>query len=433
MGSLSNVVVVQQNNGQQHFFEGAEKLLEVWFDSSIQKDASDESDDDDNASVMSNASSTCSSRCCDNDSAGDMSVGELSSSPGASSTGSSAAPLRASSSSTIKLGATLSQQPSLSLRSIPRRELDRLVELANAQIIGHVSNACVDSYVLSESSLFVSERRVLLKTCGTTSLLSALRPLLQMAAEYCGLDKVVSCNYSRRNFTRPELQPSFHQNFEEEIQFLTEIFQGGSGYCMGKINHDRWYLYNYTPDPLADCMKFQDQTIEILMSNLDPDVMKIFSQQISSSAVEARKLSGIDKLMPNGTLIDDKLFDPCGYSLNALFADKDEYYTIHITPEDDYSYVSFETNAHCLCYTDLVQQVVDTFKPGTFLVTLYGNEWSNEARLGQQDLWSKPIRNYKRNDLQLLALPDSSLVLYGQYTSVVNNNNSNNNKGQPIL
>uniref|UniRef100_A0A915HRU8 adenosylmethionine decarboxylase n=1 Tax=Romanomermis culicivorax TaxID=13658 RepID=A0A915HRU8_ROMCU len=271
-------------------------------------------------------------------------------------------------------GSSCGDNRSLSLRSIPRHQLDFLVELAHAQIIGNVSNARVDSYVLSESSLFVSDRRLILKTCGTTSLLSALGPLLQMARDYCGLDIVASCNYSRRNFTRPELQPSFHQHFEEEIQILTEILQGGAGYCMGKINQDRWYLFNYTADEPCRGLKVQDQTVEVLMSNLDPEVMKIFTRQISSSAVEARKLSGIDKLMPVGSLIDDKLFDPCGYSLNSLFADKDEYYTIHITPEADYSYVSFETNAHRLNYTDLVQQVVDTFKPGTFLVTLYGNQ-----------------------------------------------------------
>jgi hypothetical protein len=38
-------------------------------------------------------------------------------------------------------------------------------------------------------------------------------------------------------------------------------------------------------------------------------------------------------------------FEPCGFSLNALQPEREESYaTIHVTPEQDFSYVSFETN-----------------------------------------------------------------------------------------
>ena len=56
---------------------------------------------------------------------------------------------------------------------------------------------------------------------------------------------------------------------------------------------------------------------------------------------EATKRSGIDLLLP-GSSIDGFLFNPCGYSCNGLL--DDTYFTIHITPEPECSFVSFETN-----------------------------------------------------------------------------------------
>ena len=41
--------------------------------------------------------------------------------------------------------------------------------------------------------MFVSERRFILKTCGTTTLLLAIEPLLKLVKLECGLDSVWQC------------------------------------------------------------------------------------------------------------------------------------------------------------------------------------------------------------------------------------------------
>lgn len=53
--------------------------------------------------------------------------------------------------------------------------------------------------------MFVSKRRWILKTCGTTTPLKCLGQLLKLA-EANGYNVVADLFYSRKNFTRPEAQ-----------------------------------------------------------------------------------------------------------------------------------------------------------------------------------------------------------------------------------
>ena len=57
------------------------------------------------------------------------------------------------------------------LRLLNRKQLDYLCTKAKCSILSQISNAHMDAYVLSESSLFVYRHRLIMKTCGTTTLL----------------------------------------------------------------------------------------------------------------------------------------------------------------------------------------------------------------------------------------------------------------------
>lgn len=76
------------------------------------------------------------------------------------------------------------------------------------------------------------------------------------------------------------------------------MFADGAAYCLGTINQDCWYLY--TLNPLNKIMSGRvdtepDQTIEILMTELDPHVMETFTKKRCRNGREATKVSNIRK------------------------------------------------------------------------------------------------------------------------------------------
>ena len=50
--------------------------------------------------------------------------------------------------------------------------------------------------------------------------------------------------------------------------------------------------------------------------------------------------------------------------------------TIHITPEPECSYVSFESNIPQRSYRDVILRVLQCFKPGKFILTVFANKVS---------------------------------------------------------
>ncbi|KAH8246764.1 hypothetical protein KR038_008644 [Drosophila bunnanda] len=330
------------------------------------------------------------------------------------------------------------------LRNISRSDWEKVLGNVNCEIISTSKNDTIDAFVLSESSMFVSKRRWILKTCGTTTPLKCLSLLLQLAGEN-GFDVVADLFYSRKNFTRPEVQVKStdemllqlcnsivltfqitpHQGFTEEVTYLDSIFPNGRSYCLGSMNLECWYLYTFSRSDVKSALKQisvsekdvdsePDQTIEILMQDLDPETMSIFYKSKFASAKEATKESGIDTILPS-MHIDDFLFDPCGYSMNGI-NDKGEYMTIHITPENQFSYVSFETNVALTNYRKLINQVINTFKPGKFIVTIFANKCSlaYETMKELEVEYSKGS-HWKRTDMQCCNFPSYNL-LFAQYS-----------------
>lgn len=255
------------------------------------------------------------------------------------------------------------------LRAIAREHWERILELIKCQIVNCTSNDYFDAYVLSESSLFVYPHKIIIKTCGTTILLKCLEPLAAMTKEQCGLSPDFLF-FSRKNYRFPDRQVFPHTSYKDEIAALNHIFPG---YAMsfGPTNDEHWNLFFSDLIPPKERLSGKDQTLEILMQELDAETMQQFYRGPNFiDGKEVTRSSGIADLIP-GAIIDELSFDPCGYSCNGLL---DQYYfTIHITPEPACSYVSFETNLPRSDYTSLINHVVETFKPGKWSVTVFSD------------------------------------------------------------
>ena len=233
---------------------------------------------------------------------------------------------------------------------------------------------------------------------------------------------------------------------------LMSIGSAGSAYTVGPMNRDHWLLYLTSlntqpllpsdasisssfqlslPSPGAQLPSYQDHTLEILMTHLSPEARAPFlhaSSYGSSTALPTppppadstghslgQGIStqlGINKLFPqHETQLDSYGFDPCGYSANAVIGTGQPasssssgpgggYFTIHVTPEEGWSYASFECNvplpfapAQTSRFTQssvsqdptdpsaplatrpnlpqLIQNVVNIFQPGRLSITLF--------------------------------------------------------------
>ena len=233
---------------------------------------------------------------------------------------------------------------------------ERVVKASRADIISRTSTQYLDAYLLSESSLFVWDDRILMITCGKTTLIETLPEIIKIVDR----EKVALVFYERKNFMFPQEQPA---DFEEDVVLIEKYFPGKS-YRLGPANHDHIHVF-YSSHAKAQIE--QDATLQVLMHGIEPSVIDIFCPHGTKNRDQIAKHSGLNRIYPHMET-DSHIFSPNGYSLNGIFADK--YYTVHVTPQPDWSYASFETNVLETDYSEIIKRVVSIFKPEKFSLLL---------------------------------------------------------------
>ncbi|KAF3771120.1 adenosylmethionine decarboxylase activity protein [Cryphonectria parasitica EP155] len=443
------------------------------------------------------------------------------------------------------------------LLSVASKTWEGMLDLVHCQVLSVVSSGHMDAYLLSESSMFVFPHKLILKTCGTTTLLLGLRRLLRIAAVDAGfpfhnaqdladenaLASPYRVFYSRKNFLFPDKQHGPHRSWADEYKFLDKLFDNGSAYLVGKMNGDHWYLYITTPTaqvtpprtpdsekgsglpvrppfakiPTGLMSSFPqmpaggdppDETLEILMTDLDSENAKQFylshasavaRERVPLQACEARQaavdslgdmssddngassvgspvksedpldvfdhsagpggaqtpMTDVEQLTTEGhalgtvvsdtcglsevyppskypdARIDAYLFSPCGFSANAVIPapvqeaedgskimGPSHYFTVHVTPEPNCSFASFETNVpggqKGRETSEVIEHVVGIFKPGRFIVTLFEAKGSGVPRTpdpySMRKSRTEAIAGYRRVDRIVHQFDDYDLV-----------------------
>lgn len=266
----------------------------------------------------------------------------------------------------------------LGLRRLGFESLEKVLHAVQCTVVSAVANHYFDAYVLSESSLFVYPTKIIIKTCGTTQLLKAIRPLLGYAADMglilCG------CRYTRGSFIFPNSQPYPHTSFREEVNYLenklpnTLIYRKATVMDSSDSDHHQWHAF--TASDGTHFVSDEFYTVEVCMTELDPVLARKFFRRPNCEysgdmdGKEMTAMTGIGDITPNA-IICDYGFDPCGYSMNGV--DMDRYSTIHVTPEDGFSYASFEwVGPGCEGLGEVLKKVAKVFRPATMSVATTG-------------------------------------------------------------
>jgi len=107
---------------------------------------------------------------------------------------------------------------------------------------------------------------------------------------------------------------------------------------------------------------------------------------------------------------DEFVFDPCGYSLNAINNIDGSYATVHVTPEQHCSFVSFETDIDCndAHRTALIQSIIQIFRPGRFSVVITSNEHISPLELNLKGYSCKFKTKFEFNEGFRVAMQNFS-------------------------
>tara|TARA_B110000438_G_scaffold260145_1_gene270018 strand:- start:2822 stop:3784 length:963 start_codon:yes stop_codon:yes gene_type:complete len=208
-----------------------------------------------------------------------------------------------------------------------------LVQCCNAKILSTIENKDCKAFLLSESSLFVWHDRLLIITCGNTRLVHSVEYFIQQV----GMSKIQQITYQRKNEYFAHAQLS---SFGDDIALLGQYVKGQS-FRFGELDGHHNYIFN---QDTHFKLNQEDKSYELIAYQICQKASDKLTT-LGLAANEIREFLQLDRLLA-GYILDDFVFEPFGYSINAIKGM--HYLTIHITPQASSSYVSIQANINLI-------------------------------------------------------------------------------------
>lgn len=202
-----------------------------------------------------------------------------------------------------------------------------MLHQAGAYILSEIKTSHCKAYLLSESSLFIWQDKLLLITCGNTHLIKAAQYFQNKVLK----ENILSLLFHRHQAIQPHLQQS---NFSQDSKILMTSLTGNTQHWRGNYQGDLFYFSNKRIPRLPDnkqilmCHGLQGQFADKLQSG-------------EATKEEIETAISLTRFFPQ-LQVDQYIFKPKGYSSNAVY--ENDYLTIHLTPEISSTYISVETS-----------------------------------------------------------------------------------------
>ncbi len=269
---------------------------------------------------------------------------------------------------------------------------------AGAEVLSRLSNDRCNAYLLSDTSLLVYDHSVIMMTCGCSSLHNAVLEILEAVPA----ERVRRLVYKRKHEIFPHDQPT---SFFDDVSILNERLPGRA-YQFGHEDEHHLYVFHLDRDRAADTA---GTTVEVLMHGLGDGVGGNFRLSHRPTTPEVREATGVDRVIP-GFEVDDHLFVPNGYSLNAIR--EGEYFAVHVTPEEACSYASFETNHRFGGDLEpILGRLLRIFRPRSYDLILYGDDGDKGDRLQSVPLDDRGAGDDYRLKSHVAQVVDPSLPI----------------------
>ena len=221
----------------------------------------------------------------------------------------------------------------------------QLVAQSGAEILSSIQNSTIKAYLLSESSLFIWQDKLLLITCGHTKLVNAAL-FIQKQFEK---QQITTLLFQRHQALKPHLQAS---SFKQDTLLLEKLFNGQQKHWRDDYQGDLFLFGDITRNTMPTQSIYM---LHGLRGSLAEDLQQKTLSKIT--ILESLQL----EVFFNGLTIDHFSFNPKGYSLNALYGE--DYLTIHLTPEKLSTYLSIETSFSEKKCTHFIRHLHELFSP----------------------------------------------------------------------